>query len=372
VDFALNELQEMLQTSARDFLNNEYPEKTLREMAQDEKGFTPELWGKMAEMNWMGLSIPEEYGGVGDFLDMMVVLEEMGRVGYIGPYFSTIVLGASAIIEAGSDVQKQKFLPDIAEGKIILTLALTEPSVKYMADAITVKATPDKDAFLINGTKLFVPDAHVSDYIICVARTKEADNPSDGVTLFIVDAKSTGIDIKPLDTHAGDKQCEVTFQNVSVPQDNILGTVDKGWPYVEKVLARAAVGSCAEMVGGAQKVLELTLDYAKEREAFGHPIGAFQSMQHLCADMAIDIDGSRFVTYQAAWRLNEGLPAEREVAIAKSWVSQAFRRVVNSAHQVHGAIGFTEDHVLPLYTKRARAHEFSYGDVDYHLEKLVS
>ena len=372
MDFALNELQEMLQSSARDFLNNEYPEKTLREMAQDEKGFTTELWHKMAGMNWMGLSIPEEYGGAGDFLDLMVVLEEMGRVGFIGPYFPTVVLGASAVIEAGSNEQKQRFLPDIAEGKLMMTMALNEPSARYTADAITVKAAPDNGDFLIDGTKLFVPDAHVSDYIICVARTKEAGNPRDGVTLFIVDINTSGIDIKPLNTLTGDKQCEVTFKNVRVPQDNILGDVDKGWPCVEKVLARAAIGICAEMVGGAQKVLEMTLDYARERTAFGHPIGAFQSIQHRCADMVIDIDGSRFVTYQAAWRLNEGLAAEREVAIAKSWVNQAFRRVVNSAHQVHGAIGFTEDHVLHFYTKRARAHEFSYGDVDYHLEKLVS
>jgi alkylation response protein AidB-like acyl-CoA dehydrogenase len=372
MDFALNEQQEMLKTMARDFLSKEYPDKLLREMASDERGYTPELWGKMVEMNWTGLAIPEEYGGVGDFLDLIVVLEEMGRVCLISPLFSTVVLGASAIIEAGSDDQKQRLLPDIAEGKSILTLALTEPSARYTADAVTVKAKPQNGGFVIQGTKLFVPDAHVSDYLVCVARTKEAENPQEGITLFLVDIKSQGLDYKLLNTIAGDKQCEVTFDNVRVSEDSILGEIDKGWPYVEKILAKAAVARCAEMVGGAQQVLDMTLDYAKERMAFGHAIGAFQSIQHRCADMLVDVEGSRFITYQAAWRLNEGLPAAKEVAIAKAWVSQAFTRVVSSSHQIHGAIGFTEDHILHFYTKRAKNHEFSFGDVDFHLEQLAS
>jgi alkylation response protein AidB-like acyl-CoA dehydrogenase len=372
MDFALNEQQEMLKTMARDFLSKEYPDKLLREMASDERGYTPELWSKMAEMNWMGLAVPEEYGGVGDFLDLNVVLEEMGRVCLISPFFSTVVLGASAIIEAGSNDQKQRLLPSIVEGKLIVTLALTEPSAQYTPDAVTMKATPQDGGFILRGTKLFVPDAHVSDYLVCVARTKEAGNPQDGITLFLVDIKSHGLGCKLLKTIAGEKQCEVTFDNVRVPKEGVLGEIDKGWLYAEKVLAKAAVARCAEMVGGAQQVFEMTLDYAKEREAFGHPIGAFQSIQHRCADMLIDVEGSRFITYQAAWRLNEGLPAAKEVAIAKAWVSQAFRRVVNSSHQIHGTIGFTEDHVLHFYTKRARAHEFSFGDVNFHLEQLAS
>jgi alkylation response protein AidB-like acyl-CoA dehydrogenase len=372
VDFAFDEMQEMLQKSARDFLTREYPDRLLREMARDERGCTPELWSKMAEMNWTGLSIPEEYGGVGGFLDLTVVLEEMGRVCLISPFFSTVVLGASTIIEAARDDQKQRLLPDIAEGKLILTLALTEPSARYTADAVTVKAVPRNGDFVIQGTKLFVPDAHSSDYLICVARTKESGKPQDGITLFLVDIKTAGLSYKPLKTIAGDKQCEVTLDRVRVFRESVLGEIDNGWEYLEKVMARAAVARCAEMVGAAQKVLEMTLDYAKERTAFGHPIGAFQSIQHRCADMLIDVEGSRAVTYQAAWRLNEGLMATREVAVAKAWVNQAFRRVVNSSHQVHGTIGFSEDHILHLYTKRARAYEFSFGDVNYHLNRLAS
>jgi 3-oxocholest-4-en-26-oyl-CoA dehydrogenase beta subunit len=366
VDFALNEQQEMMQTLARDFLTREYPEKVLRAMVKDEKGFTPELWRKMAATNLLGLSIPEEYGGVGDFLDLTVVLEEMGRVCFISPFFAAVVLGAAVLIEAGNEEQKRKYLSGIVEGKSIVTLAVAELSGKYTADDIRMKAGRRGGDFVIDGTKLFVPDAHVADYLICVART---DN---GITLFIVDINTPGITVKLLKTIAGDKQCEVDFHNVKVSGEDVLGEKDKGWPLVEKVLRRASAARCAEMVGGAQQVLKMTLDYAKERVAFGHPIGAFQSLQHRCADMLIDVDGSRYVTYQAAWRINEGLPAAREVAIARAWVSRACRRVMSSAHQVHGAIGFSEDHILHFYTKKASASEFSFGDVNYQLEQIAS
>jgi alkylation response protein AidB-like acyl-CoA dehydrogenase len=365
VDFALNEQQEMMHTLARDFLTSEYSEKVLRAMAKDEKGFTPELWKKLAATNLLGLSVPEEYGGVGDFLDLAVVLEEMGKACFISPFFSTIVLGAGAIMEAGSEEQKGKYLSGIVEGKSIVTLALAESAGKYAEDSILMQATRQGGAFVLNGTKLFVPDAHVADYLICAART------DDGITLFIVDINTPGMMVNLMRTIAGDKQCEVTFNNVTVSEENVLGERDKGWRYIEKVLERTNVAQCAEMVGLAGQALKITLDYAKERKAFGHPIGAFQSIQHRCADMLIDVDGSRLATYQAAWRINEGLPAARETALAKAWVSQACRRVMNSAHQIHGTIGFSEDHILHFYTKKVRANEFSFGDINHQLEKIV-
>jgi len=368
VDFALNEQQEMMQTLARDFLAGEYPDKVLKAMVKDEKGYTPELWKKMQEMNLMGLSLPEQYGGVGDFLDLIVVLEEMGRVCFLGPYFSTVALAAAAFMEAGNDEQKQKYLAAIAEGKKIATLAVAEQSGKYAADSIKTQAKAQGTDFIINGNKLFVTDAQNADYIICAARTLDT---KEGITLFIVPADAAGLTITPLKTIAGDKQAEVILKDVKVPAENIIGEVDKGWAVVEKVLRRANVARCAEMVGLAQQALKLTLDYAKERIAFGHPIGAFQAMQHRCADMLIDVEGARFATYQAAWKINSGLPAAKETAAAKAWVSQACRRVMNSAHQIHGAIGFSEDHILHYYTKRARAYEFSFGGVDAQLEKIA-
>ena len=372
MDFGLSEEQEMLRRTARDFLTAECPKDLVRQMSKDEKGYPPELWRKMAEVGWMGLVIPEEYGGGGmSFLDLVVLLEEMGRACLPGPFFSTVVLGGLTILEAGSEEQKREILPQLAQGNLLLTLALTEPEVKYTADGIQVKATQKDEEFFIQGTKLFVPDAHVSNKLICAARTKEAGPPEDGVTLFLVDSDSPGISCTLLKTIAGDKQCEVVFDNVKVSAKNILGKLNEGWPILERVLEKATVARCAEMVGGARQVLEMTLTYAKERVQFDRPIGSFQAIQFNCANMVTDIDGCAFITYEAAWRLSEGLPASREVAMAKAWVSEKFRQITAVAHQIHGAIGFTEDHDLPLYFKRAKAWELSFGDASFHLDRIA-
>ena len=372
MDLGFSEEQEMLRTTARDFLTNECPSELVKQLAADEKGYSPEMWKKMAELGWMGLTFPEEYDGMGmTFLDLVVLLEEAGRACLPGPYFSTVVLAGYTIMEAASEEQKKELLTKIANGDLIVTLAVTEPSARYEPDAITVKASPDKGDYVINGTKLFVPDANIADYIICVARTKDGASPEDGLTLFLIDAKSPGITTTLLKTIAGDKQCEVTFKDVRVPKENIIGELDKGWPVVEKVLEKATVGLCAQMVGGAQKALDMSVDYAKERVQFGRPIGSFQAIQHYCANMVTDVDGSKYITYEAAWKVSEGLPATMEVSMAKAWVSEAYRRVTLLGHQIHGAIGFCEDHDMPLYFKRAKGSEPTFGDPDFHREMVA-
>jgi len=372
MDLGFSEEQEMLRTTARDFLTNECPSELVKQLAADEKGYSPEMWKKMAELGWMGLTFPEEYDGMGmTFLDLVVLLEEAGRACLPGPYFSTVVLAGYTIMEAASEEQKKELLTKIANGDLIVTLAVTEPSARYEPDAITVKASPDKDDYVINGTKLFVPDANVADYIICVARTKDGASPEEGLTLFLVDAKSPGISTTLLKTIAGDKQCEVIFEDVRVPKGNIIGELDKGWPVVEKVLEKATVGLCAQMVGGAQKTLDMSVEYAKERVQFGRPIGSFQAIQHYCANMVTDVDGSKYITYEAAWKVSEGLPATMEVSMAKAWVSEAYRRVTLLGHQIHGAIGFCEDHDMPLYFKRAKGSEPTFGDADFHREMVA-
>lgn len=371
MDFGLSEQQEMMQTLARDFLAGEYTDKVLKAMVKDDKGYTPELWKKMAATNLTGLSIPEQYGGVGDFLDLMVVLEEMGRVCFLGPYFATLALGAAAIMEAGSDEQKRKYLAGIAGGRIMMTMALCESTAKYTADEIKLKAESQGGYYVLNGAKIFVPDAQAASHVICAVRTEDTKKPEEGITLFVVDINSVGITVKPYKTVAGDKQGEITFGNVKVSAKDMMGGVNKGWGYIEKILQKANVARCAEMVGLAEQALKMTLDYAKERKAFGHPIGAFQSLQHRCADMLVDIDGAKYAAWQAAWKINRGLEAARETAIAKAFVSQACKRVMASAHQVHGAIGFSEDHILHYYTKRARAYEFSFGGAEEQLQKLA-
>jgi len=373
MNLGLTEEQEMLKTSARDFLEKECPKQLVRQLDESDQGYSPELWRKMAELGWMGLVFPEKYGGSGgSFLDLIVLIEEMGYNILPGPFFSTVVLGGLTILAAGSEEQKKEFLPKVASGEMILTLALTEPSADYNAASIKTKATARNDGYVINGTKLFVPDANVADYILCVARTKETKNPEDGITIFLVDTRSPGVKCTLLKTLARDKQCEIIFGNVTVPKKNILGKPDQGWPIVEGTIQKATVAKCAEMVGGAQAALEMAVRYAKERVQFGRPIGSFQAIQHYCANMVTDVDGSRFITYKAAWEVSEGLPATMDVAIAKAWTSEAYGRVTLLAHQIFGAIGFTMDHDIHLFYRRAKAGEIMFGDGDFQRAIVAS
>jgi alkylation response protein AidB-like acyl-CoA dehydrogenase len=365
----LTEEQEMLRKAARDFLTDKCQKKFIKQMEESEIGYSRELWQEMAELGWMGLVFPEKYGGGSmNFLDLAVLLEEMGRACLPGPFFSTVVLGGLPILDLGSEEQKQEYLPKLIRGEKIFTLALTEPGYHhYDTSSIKVEAIPDGSNYIINGTKLFVSDAHIADYLLCVAKTK----PKDGITISLADAKNSRMKYTVLKTIAGDKLCEVVLDRMPVPKANILGQLNQGWSAVQKIIERAAVGKCCEMVGNLQRVMEMTVDYAKERKQFDHPIGTLQIIQHYCADMATDIDGARFSTYQAAWMLSEGLPCTKEVATAKAWTSQASQRVVALAHQIHGAIGVTIEHDLHYYTKHAKAAELAFGDANFYREVVA-
>jgi alkylation response protein AidB-like acyl-CoA dehydrogenase len=372
MDLTLSEEQKMLKDMARDFLTDKFPKAVVKEIEESESGYSPEVWKEMAELGWMGLVFPEEYGGAEmTFLDLAMLLEEMGAACLPGPYFSTVMLGGLPILAFGTDAQKQEYLPGIAGGEIIFTTALTEASASYNAADVKVAATADGDAYVLNGTKLFVPDANVTDYMLVVARTGDGAGPEDGITVFIVDAKSPGISTTVLKTIANDKLCEVVFDQVKVPKENILGGLDQGWSVVKEIVARAAVGKCCEMVGCLQQALDMTIEYAKERKQYDRPIGSFQVIQHYCADMATDVDGTRLSTYQAAWRVSEGLPCTQEVAVAKAWAGQACQRVMALAHQIHGAIGVTIDHDLQYYTRRAKAAEVTFGDAEFYREVVA-
>jgi len=368
MNLALSEEQEMLKKMARDFLTDKFPKMVVKEIEQGDPGYSPELWQEMAGLGWMGLAFPEKYGGSGmSFLDLAILLEEMGRACLPGPYFSTVVLGGLTIADIGSEEQKKQYLPQIASGDMLFTLALTEPSASYDAD-IETRATADNDGYVIKGTKLFVPDAHIADYMLVVARTDEKAKGEKGLTIFIVDGKSPGISYSVLKTIANDKLCEVVFDGVKVARENTLGELNQGWDEVQKIIQRAAVAKCCEMVGCIQQALDMTVSYAKERKQYDRPIGSFQVIQHYCADMATDVDGTRLSTYQAAWMLSEGLPCTREIAIAKAWAGEACQRVMALAHQIHGAIGVTIDHDLQYYTRRAKAAEVSFGDASFYRE----
>jgi len=372
MNLTLSEEQEMLKTMARDFLTDKLPKTAVTEIEESEVGYSPEMWRQMAELGWMGLALPEKYGGAGmGFLDLAVLLEEVGRACLPGPFFSTVVLGALSIVDIGNEEQKQEYLPKIASGEAIFTLALTEAEAGYDADSIKLKATADKDEYVLSGTKLFVPDAHIADYLLCVARTSDQARPEDGVTIFLVDAKNPGISYTVLKTIANDKLCEIVFDQVKVPRESILGELNQGWGEVQKIVERAAAAKCCEMVGCIQQALEMTIDYAKERKQYGRPLGSFQVIQHYCADMAIDVEGTRLSTYQAAWMVSEGLPCREQVAIAKAWAGEACGRVMVLAHQVHGAIGCTIDHDLQFYTRRAKADEVTFGGADFYRQVVA-
>ena len=364
MDLGFTETQELLKNAARDFLETECPELLVREMEEDERGYSPELWSKMAEQGWQGMLIPEQHGGAGfDFLDLCVLLEEFGRALVPGPFMSNVLGGAVPLMTAGSDAQKAQYLPGIASGELIFTLAQTEPSARFDEAGIQAQATVSGDQVTITGTKLFVPDANVADYMIVAARS------GAGVTLAIVATDQPGVTVNQLLTIARDKQCEVVLDNAT---GELLGTDGQGWALLQPVMQRYAVAECAYLVGLSQMDFEISVDYAKERVQFGRPIGSFQAIQHKCADMVTDVDGSRFIMYKAAWALNTDQDDKQmAVNMAKAWTSEATRRVVAHGQQIHGGIGFTKDYKIQLYYRRQKRAELAWGDSDHHRELVA-
>ncbi len=372
MDFGFSPEQEMFRETARKFLAEESPSTFVRKMMDDPAGITPGLWQKLAELGWLGLIYPEEYGGAGgSFVDLTVILEEMGRVVFPGPYFSTLLLGGLAILEGGSEVQKKAWLPRIAGGEARVTLAWTEPNGRRDAEGITLTAKRDRDAFVLTGTKLFVPDAHTADALVVAART--ASDPEAGVTLFLVPRESPGVTVTLLPTmDQTRKLCEVTFSVTRMPAEALLGEAGRGWRILQRVIDRATVGLCAEMCGGAQKVLEMCTEYAKVRSAFGKPIGAYQAVKHKCADMLLLTENAKSITYYAAWAVSEDAPEDSLAAsMAKAYTSDACRKVAQDGIQIHGGIGFTWEHDLHLYFKRAKSSEVTFGDATYHRERVA-
>jgi len=370
VDFTLDEDQKMLRNSAREFLKAEYPKELVEELEQSDQGYSPKLWKKMARLDWMGLIIPERYGGVEwNLVELGVLFEEFGRAAMPGPMLAT-VMGTLAILEGGTEEQKKEILPKVAAGKRILTLAVDELSAVYDPKFIGVQAERRDEGFVINGTKLFVPYVHVADTILAVARTGGEPGSEDGLSLFMVDGKAAGIGLTPIKTIASDKQFQVDFEDVVISSDCVIGELDHGFALIKGVLEKAAVVQCAEAVGGAQHELEMTAEYTKKRKQFDRPIGTFQAVQHRLADMYIDTEGARWTTYQALWRLSKGLPASREVSIAKAISGRACQRVAFSAQQLHGGIGVDLDYDLHFYYKRAKAFELKLGSPEFHFQAL--
>src|SRR3984893_10688747 len=371
MDFAFSEEQEMLRRSTRDFLAKECGSKVVRKALEQTDAYDPALWKKMTALGWTSLGIPEQYGGAGSFLDLIVVLEECGRALLPGPFFATMGLAVPALIEAGSEAQKKEVLGAIAEGKARATLAFTEPSGRWDAAGITLAATPVGGGWRLDGVKLFVPDAEGADYTVVAARTR--GDGEDGISLFLVKGRPKGMTVAPLKTLDMTRRWdEVRFDGVQLGADALMGAPPQAWPALKRALEWATGALCAEMIGGAQKVLEASTEYAKTRHQFGKPIGIYQAVSHKLADMLVLSESSRSATYYAAWAVDADAP-DRSLAssMAKAYVSDAYRKVAGDGIQVHGGIGFTWEHDMHLYFKRAKASEVTLGDATYHRELVA-
>jgi alkylation response protein AidB-like acyl-CoA dehydrogenase len=362
MDFGLDEDQETLAKYARDFLTNECPTTFVRRMMDDSTAHDANFYRRMAELGWMGIAIPEEFGGQGmTYVDLAVLLEEMGRALVPGPFFASVCLAAPVLVETGNGGD---ILRGIASGERIATVALSEDGSGRI-DASSIALHADGDT--LHGTKRFVLDAHVADTIIVAARTSDSDDPREGISLFAVDAGGPGLSVKQLKTMDTTRRlCDVTFDGAS---GRSLGA---GWRALHRGIQKATGLLSAECVGGAAQVLDMSVAYARERVQFGRPIGSFQAVKHKCADMLVDVEMSRSAMYFAAWAASEDDP-ELPLAssIAKAYCGDAYTRVASNGIHVHGGIGFTWEHDMHLYFKRAKTNEVFLGDPTYHRDLVA-
>ncbi|HZO44216.1 MAG TPA: acyl-CoA dehydrogenase family protein [Methylomirabilota bacterium] len=363
MDFRPSPSQQILTTTARAFLRQHCPPEMVQRLALDERGFDEPLWRRMAELGWPGLLIPSDLGGSdGSLLDVILLVEEMGRVGLPGPFVASAVVATSLVLAAGSPAQKKRLLPELAAGARIASLALVEETGSFDPEAVALEcALPGR----LSGRKLFVKDAHVADDLMVAVRIGGA------LSLLAIPADRAGITRLPLDPISGEKLFEVTFDRVELRPDDLFGAVGDGVALLTSALLAGSLARTAEMVGAAQRVLELAVEHAKTRVQGGRPIGGYQAIQHACADLVRDVDATRGLLYAAAWKAAEGRPADADAALAKAYAGEACLAVARRGHQIFGAISYCEEHPLHLLHKRIQAASVDFGDAPLHLETVA-
>tara|TARA_Y100000739_G_C20587394_1_gene456018 strand:- start:806 stop:1930 length:1125 start_codon:yes stop_codon:yes gene_type:complete len=368
MDLGLSEIQKMLQESSRAFLEENCPMDFIRAMESDEIGITDEIWNNIAEMGWLGLMIPEEYGGSGfNFDDMSILLEEMGRVGLSGPFFSTAITGVQTLLLSGTEEQKKEILPKIATGQIKISLAFNEKTGSFDESEISnTTSIKNNEGWTLNGEKLFVNDANSADYFIVAASNEN----QEGTSLFLVPKDTEGIEIQKMESIGGEKIYKVNFQEIKLESSQIIGEEGEGWNTLHKVFNYGASGKSSEMSGAAAKVMDMTLDYIKDRKQFDRPIGSFQAVQHHAADMAILTKVSTQFSRKASWKLTNTDDADLDVNRSKAYVSKAFHDVCQISHQLHGAIGYTWDYDLQVLTRKMQHQKLAFGDSNFHNKKI--
>ena len=372
MDILPTEEEQMLKNVAREFLEAEVSTALVREMELDGLGYPPALWKQMAELGWLGMSIPEQYGGQGLPITYLgLILQEAGRVMAPVPLHSTMV-AALTIATEGSDQQKQDILPAVSDGNMVLTWAVHERDARLIPEAMELEARADGDGWVLNGTKMFVDNFVVAERCLVAARTSPASGANQGISLFLVDPNGNGVNQTALVTLAKDKQSRVDFKDHRIGRAALVGEVDQGWPLVEGMLDRATALICCQMVGAARKDAEMAIEYAKNRVAFGRPIGSFQSVQHMLADMLLHVDGGEMLTFEALWKMDEGLPASVEVSQAKAFCNEKCESVVRTSQVIHGGIGFMMEFDLHLWFRRVTSWSLRLGTTYDHRARIAS
>jgi alkylation response protein AidB-like acyl-CoA dehydrogenase len=368
MDFGLSDDQQALQRAAREFLARECPPALVRETAKTPDGVPRALYAKMAELGWMGLVVPEADGGLAlGTLDLALVLEELGRAAAPGPFLGTQLVIA-ALLRAGSKAQRRRWLPPLLAGERFGALAYLEEGDRHDADGVTLPARRTRDGWRLDGTKLFVVGLPGADVLVVVARSGRR-----GVSLFLVETAAPGVRVRPAETIDVTRRVgEVRLRDVALDHDALLGKEGAGWPLLARLLDLGAIGIAADSLGGAERTLEMAVEYSKVRQQFGRPIGSFQALKHMAAEMVADVEPARSLVWFAAYAFDERpREAARAAAIAKARLGDVYSRTVNRSVQMHGGIGFTWEHDLQLWFKRAAWNEIAFGDPTFHRERLA-
>ena len=373
MDFEFSEEQGMLRDVTREFLTEQATPERARAQFDDPRGYDAGTYRRMADLGLLGLPFPEEYGGTGlGMVELAIVLEEMGRVAYPGPYVAGTVLAGGAVAASGDERAMARYLPGLATGEQTATLAFLERAIDWGPGAIGLRATAEGSGYRLDGTKWVVPFGATADTIVVVARIGDGKGVV-GITLLAVPRETAGLTIEPTPTlDPNEKVATLHFDGVLVPRENVIGTPGGGWPAVATTLRRAQVAAAAEMLGASRKALEMSVEYAKVREQFGQPIGSFQAIKHRLAEMLELAENATAAVYYAAWALDADAPdATLAASTAKATLNEAARKITGEAIQVHGGIGYTWEYDLHLYWKRAKHLEPLYGDTGYHRELVL-
>ena len=365
MDTTLSEEEVMVRESARKFLETECPTKLVRAMEKDELGYPPALWKQAAELGWQGMSLPEKFGGSELPLTYLgLVMQEVGRHLAPLPLLST-VSAALTIAAHGSEAICAEVLPKVAAGDTVLTWALQEQDPRLVLDSVHLPAVAEGDHFVLNGSKLFVDNFAVADQCLVVCRIGK------DLAVLLVDCKSPGISHNALTTLAKDKQSEVIFKDVRVPRSRLIGSAGEGEAIATGMIDRATALLCAQMLGATRKDMEMAVEWSKYRKAFGQPIGAFQSLQHMCADMLMWVDGGELLTFEALWKMDQGEPASVEVSQAKAFCNEKCQAVVRGCQVIHGGIGFIMEFDLQLWYRRVCCWTTRLGTAFEHRARVA-